>query len=54
MSVATSKKFVKSETNVSVGNESLLWPEWSDATLNKENWATPKSNSAPNIRSSRN
>lgn len=21
-----------------------LWPEWSDAALNKENWAYPKSN----------
>ena len=25
-------------------DDSTLWPEWSDAALNKEDWAYPKSN----------
>ncbi|XP_076244001.1 androglobin [Calliopsis andreniformis] len=45
MSVVTGKKVAKSESNVSIGNDSILWPEWSDITLNKENWATPKNGS---------
>lgn len=39
-----SKKPSESIFEASCIDDSTLWPEWSDAALNKENWAHPKSN----------
>ncbi|XP_078046835.1 androglobin [Augochlora pura] len=37
-----SKKVAESEFNSPIAKDSALWPEWSDAALNKENWSSPK------------
>ena len=39
-----SKKPSETVFEASFTDDSTLWPEWSDAALNKENWAYPKSN----------
>ncbi|KAK1117456.1 hypothetical protein K0M31_016660 [Melipona bicolor] len=37
-----SKKPSETVFEASFTDDSTLWPEWSDAALNKENWAYPK------------
>lgn len=39
-----SRKVSENFFDVSSTDDSTLWSEWNDATLNKENWAFPKSN----------